>query len=224
MEPPHVLDRLRFDASVRDAAVAGAALLDTARGVHITTPGGTDLTMDMTGRPGLANYGAADRPGHLDFWGLGAVQAAQTEGTTEGLLVLDVGDSVFHLGRFIEVPVHIRFKAGQITAIDGGLDAFLIREALTAAGDTGAWNAGHIAWGIDRRALWTQTITQTPDTGGGGADIESFAGTVQVQIGSNDDVAFGGKNRSRTHLGLCLRGATLALDGVPVVSNGSLIS
>ena len=67
--------------------MAGAALLNVARGVHVTSPAGTDLSMDVTGRAGLANYGAADRSGHLDFWGLSAVQAAQVEGTTDGLLV-----------------------------------------------------------------------------------------------------------------------------------------
>jgi hypothetical protein len=37
-------------------------------------------------------------------------------------------------------------------------------------------------------------------------------------------VAFGGSNRSRAHLGLCLRGASLFLDGDPVVIDGSLTS
>lgn len=222
MEPPHVLDRLRFDARVRARAIAGARLLDGAGQLRVTSAAGTDLTMDKTGRRGLAAYGAADVPGHLDFWGLGAVQAAQLEGSTNGTLVLDVGDSVFHLGRFIEAPVRIRFEAGRVIALEGGLDAALIRDTLGAAGDEGAWNAGHMAWGVDPRAIWTQPIAQTPNTGGGGADSESFAGAVQVQLGSNDDVAFGGKNRSRAHLGLCLRGATLSLDGVEVVSEGVL--
>lgn len=220
MEPPHILDRLRFDPSVRDRAITGAAALGAASMLRITSPAGTDLTMNKSGRRGLAAYGAADRPGHLDFWGLGAVQAAQIEGTTEGVLVLDVGDCLFHLARFVEAPVRIHLSAGRIAGIEGGLDAFLLREVLSAADDEGAWLAGHMAWGIDPRARWTQPITQTPDTGGGGADIESFAGTVQIQFGSNDDMAFGGQNRSRAHIGLCLRGATLTLDGVPVVSGG----
>jgi 2,5-dihydroxypyridine 5,6-dioxygenase len=179
--------------------------------------------MDKTGRRGLANYGAADRPGHLDFWGLGAVQAAQLEGTAEGRLVLDVGDCVFHLGRYVETPVVIEFTAGKAVSIEGGLDARLIRAELEAAGDN-AFLAGHMAWGVDARARWTQPITQTPDTGGGGADVESYAGNIQVQIGSNDDVSFGGKIRSRAHLGLCLRSASLALDGRAVISDGTIVA
>lgn len=219
MEPPHVLDRLRFDSEVRQRALIGAAMLESARMIKIESLAGTNLTMDKTGRMALANYGAADTAGHLDFWGLGAVQAAQVEGSTEGRLVLDVGDSVFHLGRYVETPVTIDFEQGKITKIDGGLDARLIRDVLESAGEN-AFLAGHMAWGVDKRAHWTQPITQTPDTGGGGADVESFAGTVQVQIGSNDDVCFGGTIRSRAHLGLCMRGASLSLDGQAVISNG----
>jgi len=37
-------------------------------------------------------------------------------------------------------------------------------------------------------------------------------------------VAFGGQNRSRAHIGLCLRGATLRLDGRPVVSEGRCLA
>ncbi|QXT40276.1 hypothetical protein [Gymnodinialimonas ceratoperidinii] len=224
MEPPNVLDRLRFDPDVRSAARAGAKRLDAAREIRITSPAGTDLRMDKTGRAGLAVYGAADRAGKLDFWGIGAVQAAQLEGTTEGRLVLDVGDSIFQLARYVEAPVSIQFEAGRVTALDGGLDARLIRDVLDAAGDAGAWNAGHMGWGVDPRALWTQPMTQAPNAGGGGADVESFAGAVQVQLGSNDDVAFGGRNRSRAHLGLCLRGASLFLDGAPMVVDGAVIS
>jgi 2,5-dihydroxypyridine 5,6-dioxygenase len=222
MEPPHVLDRLRFDPAVRTRARAGAALLEPARAIRITSAAGTDLTMDKAGRRGLANYGAADRPGHLDFWGLGAVQAAQREGTTEGRLVLDTGDCVFHLGRYVEAPVTLEFERGRLVSVAGGLDARLIRAELETAGEN-AFLAGHMAWGVDPRARWTQPITQTPDTGGGGADVESDAGVVQVQLGSNDDVAFGGAIRSRAHLGLCLRGASLFLDGRPVIEDGRLI-
>jgi 2,5-dihydroxypyridine 5,6-dioxygenase len=223
VEEPHVLDRLRFDPTVRARAVRGAARLGGARCIHVTSPAGTDLVMDKTGRRGLANYGAADAPGRLDFWGLGAVQAAQREGSTEGRLVLDVGDCCFHLARFIERPVTLHFEAGRLTRIEGGVDARLIEAHLEAAGDDGARMAGHLAWGVDRRALWTQPLVQTPNAGGGGADIESSHGVVQVEIGSNDDVAFGGANRSRAHLGLCLRGASLALDGVPVIEAGRFV-
>lgn len=220
MEPPGVLHRLCADPEVRRRSRAGADLLGPACRIHLTSEAGTDLVMEKPGRPALANYGAADAPGRLDFWGIGAVQAAQIEGTTQGRLVLDVGDCCFHLGRYMESQVEITFEAGRITTIRGGLDATLIRAELEAAGDAGAWAAGHMGWGVDRRARWTHLIARPPGDGSGGADCESTHGAVQVQIGSNDDVSFGGKNRSRAHLGLCLRNMSLSLDGVLIINSG----
>lgn len=223
MQPVPVLRRLPFDPEVRRRVTAGAALLDPAREIRITSPAGTDLRMDKTGRRALAHYGAADRPGQLDFWTAGMVQAAQLEGTTEGRLVLDVGDCCFRLGRVIERPVSIWFERGRAVAFEGGPDAAAIREHLEAAGDAGALMAGHMAWGMDARAEWGPHLFASPDLGGG-AHTEAFDGNVQIEIGSNDDVAFGGRNRSGAHLGLCLRGASLWLDGAPIVDGGRFVS
>ncbi len=223
MQPIHVMERLKADPEVRRRTRAGASLLDTARIIRITSQAGTDIVMDKTGRAGLAHYGAADEPGHLDFWGGGMVQSAQLEGTTEGTLVLDTGDCCFQLGRMIERPTAITFRAGRAVAFEGGLDAVLIRTELEAAQCDNAFMAGHMAWGTDHRAKWLQAIHQTPDAGGGGADNEGFLGSIQVEIGSNDDVVFRGRNRSNAHLGLCLRQASLSVDGVPIIENGRFV-
>lgn len=222
MQPVAVLRRLPFDPEVRRRVAAGAALLDPAREIRITSPAGTDLVMDKTGRRALAHYGAADRPGQLDFWTAGMVQAAQLEGTLEGRLVLDAGDCCFHLRRFIEQPVTIVFERGRAVSFDGGEDASHIRDALAAGGDEAAFMAGHMAWGMDPRAAWSPQVFAAPDSGGG-AHIEAFDGNVQIEIGSNDDVAFGGRNRTPVHLGLCLRRASLWLDGAPLLDHGHFV-
>ena len=223
MQPIHVMERLRADPEVRRRTKAGASLLDKARIIRITSRSGTDLVMDKTGRAGLAHYGAADEPGHLDFWCGGMVQAAQLEGTTQGTLVLDVGDCCFQLGRMIERPTTITFRDGRAVSFEGGLDAVLIRDEIEAGGSESCFMAGHMAWGTDHRARWLQPLHQTPDAGGGGADNEGFLGSIQVEIGSNDDVVFGGRNSAATHLGLCLRNASLWLDGVPVIEEGRFV-
>ena len=82
---------------------------------------------------------------------------------------------------------------------------------------------GHIACGTDRRAQWTAEIAQFPVAGGGGADAEAFYGNVQVEIGSNDDVMFRGKNRTSVHLGLCCLHCTLSVDGDTLLSDGEFV-
>jgi 2,5-dihydroxypyridine 5,6-dioxygenase len=223
MQPIHVMQRLKADPEVRRRTRAGAALLDAARLIRITSAAGTDLVMDKTGRRGLAHYGAADEPGRLDFWGAAMAQSAQLEGTLEGTLVLDEGDCCFQLGRFIERPVAITFREGRAVSFDGGLDALLIKAALEEAGSDKAFLAGHMAWGTDKRAKWLQPLIQTPDAGGGGADTEGFYGNVQIEIGSNNDVLFGGRNDVSVHLGLCLRNADLSLDDRPIIERGAFV-
>jgi 2,5-dihydroxypyridine 5,6-dioxygenase len=222
MQPAHLLMRLNFDADVRRRTRAGAARLDLARHITIRSRAGTDLRMDKSGRRGLAHYGAADEPGRLDFWTAGMVQAAQLEGTLAGTLVLDRGDCCFHLERMIDQPVVIAFEHGRAVTIEGGRDARAIRQVLEAAGDPGAWMAGHMAWGADRRARWLPPVSDDPEAGSG-ADIEAHYGNVQIEIGSNDDVAFRGRNRSAAHLGMCLRHASLWLDDAPILDEGRFV-
>ncbi len=223
MQPLSVLRRLTFDQEVKRRVTAGAALLDPARSIRISSEAGTDLVMDKTGRRALAHYGVADEPGHLDFWSAGMVQAAQLEGTLEGRLVLDGGDCCFSLGLFIEQPTTLTFERGRVVALEGGRDAARIRAALEAGGTEAAYMAGHMAWGMDPRARWEMPLPQFADGRFSGADAEAFDGNVQIEIGSNDDVAFGGRNRSTVHLGLCLRRASLWLDEAPVIVRGRFV-
>ena len=92
VQPLDVLERLVADPGVIRRTKAGARLVEAARTIRISSDAGTELLMDKTGRSGVANYGAADEPGHLDFWGAGMVETAQLEGTLEGTLVLNTGE------------------------------------------------------------------------------------------------------------------------------------
>jgi 2,5-dihydroxypyridine 5,6-dioxygenase len=222
VQPLQALQRLKFDPVVRTRARAGAARLARADSIHITSAAGSDLTMFKGSRPALSNYGAADEPGRLDFWGGGMVQTAELEEATNGTLVLDTGDCIFSMGRYVEHPVRIVIENGRVVSIIGGLDAFLLRTFLESFHDQHALQTGHIAWGVDRRANWTACAVTSPEPGLSGADIESYFGNIQVEIGSNNDIAFQGSNSSLCHLGLCMLNSTLTLDGETIIQTGQL--
>jgi 2,5-dihydroxypyridine 5,6-dioxygenase len=223
VQPLQTMERLKGSRIVVHRARAGAVLLRDADTIHITSEAGTDLTMRRSGRPALANYGLADERGHLDFWGGGMVQTAQLEGTTEGTLVLNTGDQIFYLARYIESPVHITFREGRAVKIEGGLDAFLLRKLLEDHHDDRVWMAGHMAWGVDRRASWAAQVVQSPESGSSAADAESYYGNVQIELGSNNDVAFQGKNAAPAHLGMCMLGCNLYLDDKQIIDRGSFV-
>jgi len=220
VQPTHVLRRLTADPAVVARTRLGAKRLSEATTLRITSARGTDLTMTVSGRPALAHCGVADEPGHFDFWGAAMVEIAPQEGTVEGMLVLSRGDQIFHLGRYVDEDVRIRFEGGRAVRIEGGLDAMLLESHLAGYGDPNAYLAGHVAWGTDHRALWTAPLVQFPEAGAGNADTEGFLGSVQVELGSNDDQFFRGAIRSDAHIGLCMLEASVSLDGERVIEAG----
>lgn len=209
-----VMNRLKGNMDVVRRSKAGASLMRKHNLIRICSDKGTDIVMERGNRPVLANYGLADEPGHLDFWGAGMVQTAQLEGTLEGSMVLDIGDHMFYLGRYVNSPVKVKFREGRVVDIQGGLDAFMLRKRLESFNEESAWMAGHTSWGTDHRALWTVSSPM---------DAESYYGNVQIEIGSNNDIVFQGKNRSQAHLGHCLLNCSLYLDDLLVIDHGKFV-
>lgn len=224
VQPLEVLSRLRAIPEVIERTKSGAQLLGSANRIRIQSKAGTDLVMERGNRPALGHYGVADESGHLDFWGAGMVETAQMEGTTEGRLVLDVGDANFSFGRYMESPVEIDFREGKIIDIRGGLDSMLLRDFLESFDDSNAFKAGHISWGTDRRAQWHGLIKAiNPEPGTSGADIEAHYGNIQIELGSNNDINFKGDISSSTHLGLCCRNSSLWLDDTLIIDSGKFL-
>lgn len=223
VQPLHVLRRLTADPAVVARTRLGAERLAQASELSITSDRGTHLRMTVSGRSALAHCGVAEQPGLFDFWGAAMVEIAPLEGTVEGSLVLGRGDQIFHLGRYVDDEVRIDFEQGRAVAIEGGLDAVLLESHLAGYQDPNAFLAGHVAWGTDHRASWTAPLVQFPEAGAGNADTEGFLGSVQVELGSNDDQFFRGSIRSAAHIGLCLLGAAVALDGEVVIEEGRFV-
>jgi len=223
VQPLHALFRLKADSLVINRTKKAAEYMRNAEQIRITSDKGTDLTMKRGNRPVLAHYGVADEPGHSDFWGVGMIETAPLEGSLEGTLVLNTGDQMFYLARYVEEPVKIVFKEGRITGISGGLDAFLIRKHIESFNDENAWMAGHISIGTDKRALWVAQTLPFPESGFPGGDSESYYGNVQVEVGSNNDVNFCGNNKSKAHLGHCMLNHSLYLDDTLFLEKGKFV-
>ena len=223
VQPLHTLFRLKADSEVINRTKKAAEYMRKSNHIRIISDAGTELIMERSNRPILAHYGVADEPGHSDFWGVGMIETAPLEGSLEGTMVLDTGDQMFYMARYVEKPVKIIFKEGRITKISGGLDAFLIRKHIESFKDEKAWMAGHISIGTDKRALWVAQTLQFPESGFSGGDSESYYGNVQVEIGSNNDVNFCGKNKSEAHLGHCMLNTSLYLDDLLFVDKGKFV-
>ena len=98
--PLHILERRIVESDIIQRTKLGAAYLGAAHTVRITSPAGADLALEKMGRPGVASHELADEPGHVDSWGAGFSQSSIVERTADGVLILNTGNLVFHLGLY----------------------------------------------------------------------------------------------------------------------------
>jgi len=108
------------DEAVRRRTLNGARKQEEAGEIRVTTETGTDLSMRKDGRRGVTQYGISDVPGRWDSWPSGFLYCAPLEDSANGTLMLDPGDLLVMLGRYVQQPVRIEVKEGQITAVEGG--------------------------------------------------------------------------------------------------------
>jgi 2,5-dihydroxypyridine 5,6-dioxygenase len=221
-QPEDILRRLFPTEQLHARAVAGGRLLEPATTIRITSEAGTDLTMSKEGRPASIQYGVADVAGHWDHWPSGQVAIAPVEDRTEGVLVIDVGDVLMDLGRYVQAPVRVTFHEGVATKIDGGVDARLMRDYLEAANDIRAFQLSHVGWGTEDRAKW-ETISTRYWENGGVLDTESFYGDTLIAFGRNFFRGLSGENRVPLHLDIPMRNHSFWVDDTQVIDRGRFL-
>jgi 2,5-dihydroxypyridine 5,6-dioxygenase len=109
---------------------------------------------------------------------------------------------------------------GWIRSIDGGFDAQHLDHFLASWKDSDAYAMAHIGWGLDDMALWN-SISLFNKESIIGQDGRAFYGNVLWSTGPNTDV--GGSRNTPAHLDIAMKGASLYLDGEPIVVDGDVI-
>jgi aminopeptidase len=97
-------------------------LFDRSKKIHVTTPAGTDLTVDMTGVRGMlddGDYRFSGSGGNLPAGEVFCVPACNSY----GIAVID-GPAGLLDGVLVPlIPFEMRIEQGQIVVIDGGIEA-----------------------------------------------------------------------------------------------------
>jgi 2,5-dihydroxypyridine 5,6-dioxygenase len=153
-EPEDILRRLFPSPDVRRRTLAGQDLMAKGSSLRITSDAGTDLRLEKGDRPGAGQYGVSDVPGRWDHWPSGLVACAPFEESAEGTLVIDIGDILLSIGRYVQTPIHVTIREGRITNIDGAADARIMRDLIESADDPNAYVVSHIGWGTDDQVRW----------------------------------------------------------------------
>ncbi len=221
--------RLFPDQALIDRTMAGVEIMEKAEHLHLTSAAGTDLQLSKKGRKAHKQTGIVDEPGMWDNFGFGLVACAPLEGTAQGVVVLDAGDSAGQVAfgdrhRINPEPITLEFERGKIVDIRGGHTALMLRRYLEKHSGEAGYRIAHIGWGTHDRALWQGGWRFSH------ADWESYYGCIMLHFGVNifdtpcRFSGLGGANRPPDiHWGGSLLNCTFTLDGERIVENGKII-
>ncbi|RCU47461.1 aminopeptidase [Haloplanus salinus] len=167
-----------------------------ADAVRVTTPAGTDLTVEPGDREWLTDTGMVHDPG--DFSNLPAGETFVSPETATGTYVVD-GTMMPH--GLVDEPLRFEVEDGYVTHISD--DA--VREQIDAAREEVGDAAANLAeLGIGTNVGVTELV-------GSVLLDEKAAGTVHVAIG--DDASIGGDTEAPLHLDGIIREPTVYADG-----------
>ena len=189
------------------AAVAGA--FSDGSTLRLTTPGGTDLTVDISQRHGVAKTCIVE-PG--DFSPVPDIEAAvaPVEGSAEGVIVADASIPYLGIGVLSE-PVTFKVSEGMIVSVEGGEPAEKLLAAWESQGDPWVYNVAEVGVGLNPESTLTGEMLED----------EGVWGTVHIGTGTN--VTLGGNIRAASHYDLLMFAATVTIDGKVILRDGELV-
>ena len=191
--------------AIRKQAELLAALWRGVREVRVTSPAGTDLQAEVTGRDPVAwRTGICLAPGEVSALPGGEVSLPPLEGTAEGVIVWERVAS--DLGALAE-PVTIHVREGRAVEIEGGAAADRLRGIVETVRD--ADNIGEIGIGLNRAARIADDITEA----------KKAYGTVHLALGDSAN-EYGGTVECDVHLDGLVMSPTVAFDGRDVIVDG----
>lgn len=218
-EHPEALERLRPDPALETEVRAAARLLRAAATMTVTSAAGTNLAIDLRSASTVGVWGWTSKPGTLAHWPGGLVVAFPAAGTVEGRLVLAPGDLNLTFKRMIETPVALVIERDYVVAIEGaGADAALFRSYLAAWAEKEAYAVSHVGWGLNRLAR-REALSMYGRRDTNGTELRAVAGNFLFSTGANE---FAGRHTAG-HFDLPVMGTTIAVDGVDVVREGTVV-
>ena len=199
------LDFLKNEKVVRNIT----EILNRGKKVEVTAPAGTKMTMDISGRRGFSEPGFAHTPGSVAGPPNVESNVGPLEGTSEGVIVVD--GSIPHpaLGVIFE-PIRLTVQEGNITEIQGGNQADILKDILSGMNDPGIYNIAELGIGLN------------PCSAVSGSMMEDEGAYGTCHIGIGDNTSFDGTVKAASHIDLIMRKPTIKIDGKIIQKDGEL--
>ncbi len=202
-------------------ARAAERLFREAHTLRITSPDGTDLSVDYSGRVPIGQDGVVQEPGEWDSFGTAFCNVCPPEENAEGAVVLNGPVYLSGGNSFIaREPIRLRVKAGRVVSVDGGADAHRLEDYLDTYQDPASRVVAHVGFGYDAQCGPPPKPAEVGDT----ASWEALNGGVIVAFGANLGIGeWSGKNAARTHVDTVLLGANFYLGDAQVIREGAFV-
>jgi 2,5-dihydroxypyridine 5,6-dioxygenase len=214
-DTPEVLIRNMPKAEDKQRVLAGQELVNNASQMRITSPAGTDLTVDLVNVQCDYQVGFADDKGRWDHWPSTMVLCWPE--ISDGTIVLAPGDIVMPFKEYVQDDVTLTIKEGHIEKIEGKADAKMIERYFEDIDDKWGRYLSHMGWGLMKNADWfAQAMYSKHEVMG--MDARGFAGNFLWSTGPHPVL----KRESYAHLDVAMRDCTITLDEKPVVVDGAL--
>jgi leucyl aminopeptidase (aminopeptidase T) len=184
-----------------------AKLLTDTNLVRLTSPRGTNLTMNLDGRKGNAHTGLAREPGTASTVPDIEANISPIEGSGEGVFVADASIPYYQIGVLRE-PVVFTIKEGKVVKIEGEDQARTISNMMEAQKNPNVYNLAQLAFGLNPECTMSGLTL----------DDEGVYGTAHIGIGTS--IVLGGEVMASMHSDAVMWEPTLEADGKVVLKDG----
>ncbi|MCX7876387.1 MAG: aminopeptidase [Melioribacteraceae bacterium] len=183
-------------------------ILNDVNIVKVTSPNGTDITLDITGRKALPSKGLFHKKGESGNLPTGEAYIAPLEGKSNGVFVVD--GSMSGVGVIDKKPITIVVENGYATKITGGIQAKKLDNILNKYGKL-ARNIAEFGIGTNDKAKLSGVILED----------EKVMGTIHIALGDNKSM--GGTVDVPIHLDGIVVKPTVYFDDKMIMKNGKLL-
>ncbi len=183
-------------------------IFEKTRIVYITSPNGTDIKLDISGRTAIASKGLFHKKGEGGNLPTGETFAAPLEGKSNGVFVVD--GSMAGIGMTDKSPIKIVVEKGFAAKISGGPKAKKLVELLDKHGKK-ARSIAEIGIGANEKAKLSGMILED----------EKVMGTVHIALGNN--ITMGGNVNVPIHLDGVIKKPTVFFDKKEIMRKGKLL-
>ena len=171
--------------------------------IRLTTPAGTDLEIDISGRRGNALYCLVE-PGEFSTVPTVEANVSPVEGSARGRLVVNASIPYLDIGVLAE-PVSVDVENGFITRISGGRQAEILRIDLASHDDPNVYNIAELGVGLNPKCRMCGIMLED----------EGVVSTCHIGIGTN--ITLGGNTKAPIHYDLLMWEPKIEVDGEVVL-------